>query len=1075
MVIKINYTSSDVYVSTSVSPVYVVVNYSGTSGGGGAVWGGITGTLSDQTDLQTALDAKVPYTGATGNVNLGEFALSAGQVTLDTTPTGTASVGTTRWNDTIGSSETTLKGGNVILKNGVDLVARVVNKVTPNATLTKSAYQAVKISGAQGQRLAVALAQANNDANSADTIGLVTETIATNQEGFIMTVGNLEGINTTGSLQGETWADGDVLYLSPTTAGALTNIKPTGATGHIVVVGYVEYAHANNGKIYCKIMNGWELDELHNVYITSPANSEALIYESATSLWKNKTIATALGYTPVPTTRTLTINGTAYDLSADRSWTVSGTNIYTADGTLTGNRTVTMGSYGLTFVKGDNLTGQFVSYLANNLSAGVGIGWNGIYAIGSNTNVDLELISKGTGSVLSSSKINFSNANLIFKDLNVQNNSINSNVTDFYINYFSAINAGSASFRNTIISNGKNGDIAKFVGSTGNLILQTGGTFTDAGYKLDVNGTARVSGRMTTSIIDTVGSSLYIYDGGATNNRYGLGLSSATLNVFGGNNVLLGVQRDQSTMTQSNANIWLSNGLTQVNTVFDASSYKYIYAPISISSAITASFGSGRFHNTYNASGTTYTQYPILSITRAGEAGVGYDMSASFGIRRRIIGGSNPKTTLDINVGETAINGYPDVTIMTISAEGVGVNNTTPSTSAMLDVASTTKGFLAPRMTTTEKNAIASPATGLQVYDTTLNAVSVYDGVAWVSLGAGGGGSMAIGGAITSATAGSVLFAGTSGVLQQDNTNFFWDDANNRLGIGINNPTSTFHILGTQTLQTLTQTIIFNNKYISGSDGRNIFFGGGGASITGNAGALSSYNNSFGYQALLGLTTGYFNNAFGFESLYTLTTGTNNSAFGMRALKLNSTGSDNTAFGANALQNNTSGANTAIGSQALINNIGGNYNTAVGLESLKNNSSGIYSTAIGAQALLNNTTGSNNTAIGLQAGLGGTANTTGSNNIFIGYSSGGVSATESNRTWIGNGSTLSTWLGGNLLLGSTTNGSERLQVTGDSKFSGRVKFTPQTTPGTPAAGDVYYDSTTNKLRCYNGTIWNDLF
>jgi hypothetical protein len=59
MVIKINYTSSDVYVSTSVSPVYVVVNYSAVNnGGGGAVWGGITGTLSDQTDLQDALDDK---------------------------------------------------------------------------------------------------------------------------------------------------------------------------------------------------------------------------------------------------------------------------------------------------------------------------------------------------------------------------------------------------------------------------------------------------------------------------------------------------------------------------------------------------------------------------------------------------------------------------------------------------------------------------------------------------------------------------------------------------------------------------------------------------------------------------------------------------------------------------------------------------------------------------------------------------------------------------------------------------------------------------------------------------------
>jgi nitrogen fixation protein len=265
---------------------------------GGGTWGSITGTLSNQTDLQNALNLKVPYTGATANVNLGEFGLTAGQLTLDTSPTGVAVVGTTRWNNATGTSETTLKGGNVLLRNGVDLVARVVNKVTPNTTLTKASYQAVRVTGAQGQRLAVAYAQANNDANSADTIGLVCETIPTNQEGFIMAVGQLENINTTGSLQGEVWVDGDVLYLSPFTPGAITKVKPIG-NGHIIVIGYVEYAHQNNGKIYVKVMNGWELDELHDVSITTPLNNDALIYETSTGLWKNKSISTAIGYTPV--------------------------------------------------------------------------------------------------------------------------------------------------------------------------------------------------------------------------------------------------------------------------------------------------------------------------------------------------------------------------------------------------------------------------------------------------------------------------------------------------------------------------------------------------------------------------------------------------------------------------------------------------------------------------------------------------------------------------------------------------------------------------------------------------------
>lgn len=226
----------------------------------------------------------VPYIGATQDVDLGEYELKAGQIEYDQTPTGTAGVAVTRWNDSIGTLETTLKGGNVVLKHGRDLFERVVNKT--GIQLTKAAYQAVRVSTAQGQRLGVALAQANNDNNSADTIGLVVETIDNNQEGMIYVVGEIDGINTTGSLQSETWADGDVLYLSPTTAGRITNVKPT-APQHLVVIGYVVYAHATQGKIYVKVMNGFELGELHDVDTTGATNGQVLKYNG--SIWTAQT------------------------------------------------------------------------------------------------------------------------------------------------------------------------------------------------------------------------------------------------------------------------------------------------------------------------------------------------------------------------------------------------------------------------------------------------------------------------------------------------------------------------------------------------------------------------------------------------------------------------------------------------------------------------------------------------------------------------------------------------------------------------------------------------------------------
>jgi hypothetical protein len=229
----------------------------------------------------------VPYTGATEDLNLGEFGLLTGNVEFDNTPTNVpTSAGAMYWNDADGTADLILKGGNVKLQVGQESVIRVVNKTATNINLLEANYQAVRVTGAQGQRLKVDLAQATNDNLSAETIGLVTETINNNQEGFITTSGLVRGINTTGSLQGETWADGDILYLSPTTAGNVTKVKPV-APNHLVIVGYVVHAHINQGSIFVKVDNGYELNELHNVKITTPENRDLLAYDSSDSIWKN--------------------------------------------------------------------------------------------------------------------------------------------------------------------------------------------------------------------------------------------------------------------------------------------------------------------------------------------------------------------------------------------------------------------------------------------------------------------------------------------------------------------------------------------------------------------------------------------------------------------------------------------------------------------------------------------------------------------------------------------------------------------------------------------------------------------
>ena len=163
---------------------------------------------------------------------------------------------------------------------GQEQIVRVRN--ITGSTLTDG--QVVYINGAAGNRPTVALAKADAEATSAGTIGVVTDAIANNADGYITVSGLVHGLNTA------SYTEGDAVYLSPSTAGAFTHTKPS-APNHMVLVGYVTRAHATQGTIFVKVDNGYELDELHNVLITTPSNNQALVYDSATSLWKNQTLS----------------------------------------------------------------------------------------------------------------------------------------------------------------------------------------------------------------------------------------------------------------------------------------------------------------------------------------------------------------------------------------------------------------------------------------------------------------------------------------------------------------------------------------------------------------------------------------------------------------------------------------------------------------------------------------------------------------------------------------------------------------------------------------------------------------
>jgi hypothetical protein len=120
-----------------------------------------------------------------------------------------------------------------------------------------------------------------------------------------------------------------------------------------------------------------------------------------------------------------------------------------------------------------------------------------------------------------------------------------------------------------------------------------------------------------------------------------------------------------------------------------------------------------------------------------GSLGLGSAITSQYGYRAAssLIGATNNFGFYgDIASGTNRWNFYAAGTAANYFAGSVGIGTATPNASALLDVQSTSKGVRMPNMTTTQKNAISSPAAGLMVFDTTLAKLCVYTGAAWETI-----------------------------------------------------------------------------------------------------------------------------------------------------------------------------------------------------------------------------------------------------------------------------------------------------------------------------------------------------
>ena len=242
-------------------------------------------SVSANTSVNSAAITSINAVVSTKVNRNGDFLTNVQYIEFNTTTSFAFAAGHMTWDIDLGTIDLGLTG-TVNLPVGQRQVIKVFN----NGAVTLPINKVVRLNGAANGRPTAALAQADSDANSHNTIGVMVQTVSASSTGYAATSGVIRGFDTSA------YADGATLWLSPVSAGEMTATKPTALTGRAVQIGVVVKSSpfgSAPGSLVLNVRPGLDLNELHNVYVSTTASlagGEVLAWNTSASVWTNSTV-----------------------------------------------------------------------------------------------------------------------------------------------------------------------------------------------------------------------------------------------------------------------------------------------------------------------------------------------------------------------------------------------------------------------------------------------------------------------------------------------------------------------------------------------------------------------------------------------------------------------------------------------------------------------------------------------------------------------------------------------------------------------------------------------------------------